>query len=761
MTPQEKQRQFEYSLDLYPYLKNYPFAIGSLEGKSSEFRPQQVQYALLAYEGITKERDVVVEGPTGLGKTRALFSSVLPFLENPENRVIYATRTVSQVMNIMNDLGSVLKQSPELSHIDLSYYIGQSRISKNICDIESCANCTPKLKYSKFQDHRNTSANHVQVMNDDFLINEKQEGRCPYSAIREKSRRAKIVACTSRYLSDSQWKERILGGNHGKTVLLMDEAHNFLGDALNMPFLSYGNGEGLYNKRDLFEFREELEDSDKHGNYFFVPSSRSKILENDYNYDILDNTIKKNIKKAKKDNLEELLSEGDNFELWSKISEDFKDKTNLSISEFKEKIKNDLNEPEFREALSISKKGFLVETDFFNLLNILEPLSFVEKNPLEYTTSIDEDHSFKINTLHPGRAIDSMTKEFDSKIFTSATLAPVEDTSYAMGLNNPLVAEIESVFPKKNYSAFIVSGVNSSGLKDSEVNKKFTQRENKIIEQVLETSIEEAKGKNIGIFCSSNDSVLETHEILEDLKKRQKFNMIAYAGEKSENLIKKDDTEKIAKFLGDSSKGKSLEEKIELYKKMGNHKKTNVLLGVEGGSLSEGIDYRGNEMEMIVCIGLPYQDQSNIKNLEKIRSDYFFFQKGDRELGEDLAYRHDALRKTSQSLGRAHRTNTDRAPLILIDERVLGVKNLKTEDPRDYEYLSLRNANRNRRLLPEVFSDINEKDSKNSFVVIPSENYDVGLISTIKKGIEGEKVHEKFISIDKMAEKIREFYKNA
>lgn len=227
MTQQGKQELFEYSFDLHPYLNNYQSAIGSLEEKSSEFRPQQIQYALLAYEGVTKERDVVVEGPTGLGKTRALLSSVLPFLENPQNRVIYATRTVSQVTNIMNDIGSVLKQRPELSHLDLSYYIGQNRISNNICGLESCADCTPQLRFSKFQNHNNTSKEQVQVMNDDFLKSEKEEERCPYSAIREKSKTAKIVACTSRYFSDYQWKERILGNNQGKTVLLMDEAHNF------------------------------------------------------------------------------------------------------------------------------------------------------------------------------------------------------------------------------------------------------------------------------------------------------------------------------------------------------------------------------------------------------------------------------------------------------------------------------------------------------------------------------------------------------
>lgn len=231
----EYRLDFDYSLDLGPFLRTYPFAIGSNGGDSNEFRAQQVQFATHCYEGVSMGRDVVVEGPTGLGKTRALLASVLPFLHKSEqNRVIYATRTATQVAGIMQDLGNILDSSEELSDIDISYYIGFSRISGEFCGV-SCEDCTPRLRYDKHQKNNDLD---MQVLKAEDLAAAKEKGKCPISLMKEKSSKAKIVVCTSRYLSNSEWKDSILGGNEGNTVLIVDEAHNFLGDALNVPFLT-------------------------------------------------------------------------------------------------------------------------------------------------------------------------------------------------------------------------------------------------------------------------------------------------------------------------------------------------------------------------------------------------------------------------------------------------------------------------------------------------------------------------------------------
>ena len=86
--------------DIFSKIFNFP----SDSGKQTEFRLEQKQFIYTCYEGVSQKRDVVIEGPTGLGKTRAILASVLPaLLQDDTTRFIYSTRTITQVINIMKD----------------------------------------------------------------------------------------------------------------------------------------------------------------------------------------------------------------------------------------------------------------------------------------------------------------------------------------------------------------------------------------------------------------------------------------------------------------------------------------------------------------------------------------------------------------------------------------------------------------------------------------------------------------------------------
>jgi Rad3-related DNA helicase len=87
---EKENKPEEIKTDLGPMLDIYP----SIFGKDSEFRPQQVQYMSMCYEAVSNDCSAVIEGPTGLGKTRALLGSVIPLvLKDPEAIVAYSTRT--------------------------------------------------------------------------------------------------------------------------------------------------------------------------------------------------------------------------------------------------------------------------------------------------------------------------------------------------------------------------------------------------------------------------------------------------------------------------------------------------------------------------------------------------------------------------------------------------------------------------------------------------------------------------------------------
>ena len=90
-----------------------------------------------------------------------------------------------------------------------------------------------------------------------------------------------------------------------------------------------------------------------------------------------------------------------------------------------------------------------------------------------------------------------------------------------------------------------------------------------------------------------------------------------------------------------------------------------LVLGVQGGSLSEGIDFPGEQLIGVVIVGpaLPTCDEAR----EVLRA-YYERAYGQR-LGYDYAYTYPAMAKVVQAAGRVIRTQHDRGLIVLMDAR--------------------------------------------------------------------------------------------
>src|SRR2546427_6115070 len=92
-----------------------------------------------------------------------------------------------------------------------------------------------------------------------------------------------------------------------------------------------------------------------------------------------------------------------------------------------------------------------------------------------------------------------------------------------------------------------------------------------------------------------------------------------------------------------------------------------LLLGVQGGSLSEGADYHDNLLAAVIVVGLPLSPPS--VEGEALRDYYarkFGFAKG-----HDYAVVYPAVNRLLQAAGRAIRSERDRAAIVLLDGRIL------------------------------------------------------------------------------------------
>ena len=90
-----------------------------------------------------------------------------------------------------------------------------------------------------------------------------------------------------------------------------------------------------------------------------------------------------------------------------------------------------------------------------------------------------------------------------------------------------------------------------------------------------------------------------------------------------------------------------------------------MLAGVFAGKLAEGIDYRNNILDAVVCIGIPMAPPSvESKALQKYFDDKFGFGKG-----KLWAMVQPPMNAVLQAMGRPIRSIDDRAFILLLDER--------------------------------------------------------------------------------------------
>ncbi|MCH2247634.1 MAG: hypothetical protein MK111_23885 [Crocosphaera sp.] len=119
------------SIPIFP-LQNVMPSIFNFGTKKSELRIQQHQFIYTGYEGVVSGKNVIIEGPTGLGKTRACLASVVPYLlSNPSTRLLYTSATVTQVCNVAEEISEILSASQkDLSMLNATIHIGAEKIKR-------------------------------------------------------------------------------------------------------------------------------------------------------------------------------------------------------------------------------------------------------------------------------------------------------------------------------------------------------------------------------------------------------------------------------------------------------------------------------------------------------------------------------------------------------------------------------------------------------------------------------------------------------
>ncbi|MDG6225150.1 MAG: helicase C-terminal domain-containing protein [Candidatus Thermoplasmatota archaeon] len=99
----------------------------------------------------------------------------------------------------------------------------------------------------------------------------------------------------------------------------------------------------------------------------------------------------------------------------------------------------------------------------------------------------------------------------------------------------------------------------------------------------------------------------------------------------------------------------------------GRRRGGSLLLGVMGGSLSEGLDYRDNLLSTVAIVGLPLAPPT----LDVMALREYSRKKWGRTRGDEYSYDYPAVNRMLQAAGRSIRSESDRSVILLLERRYL------------------------------------------------------------------------------------------
>ncbi|MEM7562361.1 MAG: ATP-dependent DNA helicase [Pseudomonadota bacterium] len=198
-----------------------------------QFREQQHRFAACVFRSIREKQQLVVEAPTGSGKTiSTLFPSVKAIGEDLCDQIVYLSAKVSGQQQAV--------KAVELMDVDLSYVVIQAKARSCPCNYDAseidedgrCLRCIgfynrlPKAREKLFKNRRN-DVHQLREIATEFQV-------CPFELSLQMLAWSDIVICDFNYVFDPLVQLSYFRSGDRRKVLLVDELHNLVDRARGM-----------------------------------------------------------------------------------------------------------------------------------------------------------------------------------------------------------------------------------------------------------------------------------------------------------------------------------------------------------------------------------------------------------------------------------------------------------------------------------------------------------------------------------------------
>ena len=585
---------------------------------------------------VIKDRNhIVLESPTGSGKTFTSLAGALPFVKDGF-KIVYCVRTNSQQKQVIHELQQFKKAGNEIKAIAIqgrdalcpqqkydeelkkSNWSEKSKICKSL-------KMQSKLGEAGCQFYRKLLRDSKSLINEwsskiltaeDFAKEAEESGLCPYELNKLLLKEAQVVIAPYVYFFEEFIRKYMIGWmgtSLDRIITIVDEAHN-------LPDWARGAASDSMTLRSINRAVSEVKD---YG--YQLPNGGDTIQFLNF----VEASIEKLAEEHVPSNEDEGLLPSHIVALDSEVST-FETEMMSHGKMTLYKLKQNCTE--------IAKMG--QQTRQYLLDKGKRPRSYlgsVGDFLCHWLDSIDS-HTIRLVGLSPlrlekvcldPRIMTGFLDETAGVISMSGTISPLDMFRDLVGLRPDSVLERkESVFPKTNKKILFLDDVNTSY---NMLNSNFDMLSK--IKNQIQIIVENFNG-NIALFFPSYkllDSALNDLKIKKPVYRE-------YSGMKQDELM-----QTVESFKSD---------------------KGAILAGVMGGRLAEGVDYPDTTLEMAMIIGIPYPSPGARQDALQHYYDISFDGRGWK-----FAVESPAVRKLLQAAGRVVRSETDKGLIIIADNR--------------------------------------------------------------------------------------------
>ena len=605
----------------------------------STIREGQRQFVADVAEAAAQRRHLLAHAPTGLGKTVSTLAPLVQYALAHQKRVFFLTSKQSQHKIAVDTLKAIREKAgvpfvvadvigkqdmcPRREARDMfskrfAEFCRREQVSKQ-CQYWENAN-TPALRILKQRVH------HVE----ELVITCTDNTTCPHQAALDLAAQAHVVVCDYNYFfSDlrENMQER-LKLDLGEVLLVVDEAHNLpdrIRDHLTLRLDDYLLDETIDEAKDLDD------------------PALARMLE--VMRLVVDQLGEKEFEAEPGE--ERLGSGGERYvarpELVDLVNAAFSKKLASLVSKDYDGLLEDLE-----TAGAAYEKQFGVEARGITKLREFLANWKIERRGLARVFTKEPSAALAYKILDPAVLAKPVFDGVHASVVMSGTLHPMEMMRDVLGLDpaRTTLREYRSPFPPENRLVLV----------DATVTTGYKDRTPQMMQDIGKrlAAIADATPGNVAAFFPS-------YGILEQVRPHVEMAL----GRGKELIVEE--------------KGLDKSEKEALIGQMRRGIQNGLLLGVQGGSLSEGYDYADNLLKGVVIVGLPFAAPS--LEIESLIG--YYEKKFGPGLGRPYAYVHPTFHRVLQAAGRCIRGPDDRGVIVLMDKR-FGWGSYRASYPKDF-----------------------------------------------------------------------------